>query len=162
MAEAPLQDGNSRVDASVKGAVDSVKSTAATLAASAQESAAGVLNDAKERASQAAQSQMDAFADSIENFSTSLSGMSDNLGEDWAKPLAGHAADSLKSLAVYIRQADPDGVAHDALKLARERPGATMVGAVAIGFALARVGKAFIAQLPTNASSHAADTEVGQ
>jgi hypothetical protein len=138
---------------SAQHAVDVTKRAAKGLVKDVKGDLKELSSELKQEFQSKATSQMGGIADSIEGLSAGLTDTSASLDEAWAKPLLGHAATALQSLAVYMRDADPQSLMQDAQRLAKERPATTMLGSVAVGFALARAGKVLMAQLPETSPS---------
>jgi hypothetical protein len=134
-------------------AVDVTKRAAKGLVGDVRSEAMALGAEAKQQLGEQASTRLAGVADSIEGLSAGLANTSAELDETWAKPLVGHASEALHSIADYIRTSSADAMMQDAHQLAKERPGTVLIGAVAVGFALARAGKALAAQMPSMPSA---------
>lgn len=148
----PVDTGASEM----KRAVDVAARAAKGLASDVKSEAAALGGEAKSQLGEGANTQLHGLAESLSGLSTGLANTA-GLDETWAKPLVGHAAEALQSVAGYIRDSNPESLMRDAHTAARERPIAVMLGAVAVGFALARAGKVMVAQLPHGAPNDASN-----
>lgn len=92
-----------------------------------------------QRAADAIDDKRDAVARGIDSTASTLREQADRLpGGERVVSAAHSAADAMDTAADYVRDNDLQGILADIRQIARERPGATLLTAAALGFLLAR------------------------
>lgn len=119
------------------------KGEARSVANDARNQAAEVLGTARSELRTQAAGQAKTLSATLGDLGRQLGDMADGSSEPDAQvaQLARSAADSLSQRAERIDEGGIDGVIDDVKRLARNRPGAFLLGSIAAGFAIGRLAK---------------------
>lgn len=147
--------GSDGMRAKVENAADQAKSSASTVAGTAQEQvrevasetraqARGVASDVRDRLTEEAEQQSGRAADLLAKWSDDLAQMADG-GDSSTHALARQLSDKGREFADQLRGGSPNDLLDQIRRFARRRPGAFLAGSAAAGFIVGRLGKGLAA-----------------
>ena len=113
----------------------------------AQDRAASLASEVKDRVSSGAETQKGQLADRLEDIAQAVHRSGEQLvgHQDWIAGLVERGADELGALARTLRTNDLQGIMGNLGRMARQEPALFAGASLAAGFALARVGRVAVA-----------------
>jgi hypothetical protein len=111
--------------------------------------ASGLIDDAKAKLGETAQTRKDSLADTIENLAGTVhrAGAQFDGQQDWVANAIGQGASELENLADTLRKKDLGEIVADIRTFAERQPALFIGVSLAAGFAIARFAKLAVADL---------------
>jgi hypothetical protein len=127
-----------------------------------REAADGVVKDVKQKAMQGVDDARAKAEDQAHSTASRLRGFADQVGADipWMATAFTKSADGLDSVTNSLTRGNLDQCLSGVSDFARRQPAIFLGASVALGFALARIGKAAFEQSATAAPAQSADATV--
>lgn len=122
---------------------DAVKTEVGSVVSDAADRAGAVLRTAQEEIRTQAESKAKDLSSTLDTAARQLATMADAADDpnSMVAQLSRTAADQLRKQGRRLEEGGLEGVATDAKRFARNRPGAFMLGSIAAGFAVGRLAK---------------------
>jgi hypothetical protein len=131
-----------------KQTAETAKQQAAEVASEAKSQARALLNQTKEQITGQGSAQQEKAATGLHSLADELTGMVRGEGAQSgiAADLAQEASDRIRSAAQWLETREPSDVLNDVRRFARQRPGAFLMSAAAIGFLGGRLTRSIAAE----------------
>jgi hypothetical protein len=136
-----------RVSAQVREAGSDAAALAGKVVEDARSRGASLVDDVKEYALSAADSQREGLAGQVSDIADAIHQAGEHFtgNQDWIARIVERGADELGTLASTLRTNDLEGLMGELGDLARRQPAIFVGAAMAAGFAAARLGKVAVA-----------------
>lgn len=122
---------------------DTVKTEVGSVVTDAKDKAGAVLRTSQDELRSQAESKAKDLSSTLDTAARQLSSMADAADDpsSMVAQLSRTAAEQLRKQGQRLEQGGLEGLASDAKRFARNRPGAFMLGSIAAGFAVGRLAK---------------------